>query len=508
LCGHKEVVKLLLDAGALCERDTFQGERCLYNALTMDIRKLLLQYDYSKAADPLQPLASHITSLLSREEPRTYDITLSGGDRWLNLHKFILSARSPYFAKKLQAAPETTTWKISNVMPPRALELAMSFLYLGPVSLDPTVGEDGSIVLGGVDKLSKLLEVSTLSELVLETDRRKIRQARQDEIARCRDQIEKWFEENVLARKLVVEPGKGDRGWIPSKEIFADVILQADEEEEEDDPENVDAPKKPRHRVLFPVHRAMLVRSEVFEAMFTLPFRESELYNAETGELQVVPLDIPPDVVEVILRFLYTEDANVPLHLALEVLYAADQFFIETLKNKAALVIITSVSNKQGATDEPEIDIYDVIRAAWFTKVRRLEEFGAQYIAHRLEDYLDKSEFSDLIVESAARIQNRQETDSIELIDDIRWYLDQRYRLRFEELGLDEVMDEDEEEAAAVALVERAEELQIRDSEAPLSSPEAIANGDDNIKSFTDMGDFELLSTRLENLLMKLGLDV
>jgi hypothetical protein len=28
LCGHYEVVRVLLDAGALCERDTFQGERC------------------------------------------------------------------------------------------------------------------------------------------------------------------------------------------------------------------------------------------------------------------------------------------------------------------------------------------------------------------------------------------------------------------------------------------------------------------------------------------------
>ena len=44
LCGHYEVVQLLLESGALCERDTFQGERCLYNALNDKIRKLLLEY--------------------------------------------------------------------------------------------------------------------------------------------------------------------------------------------------------------------------------------------------------------------------------------------------------------------------------------------------------------------------------------------------------------------------------------------------------------------------------
>src|ERR1700712_3768515 len=83
LCGHFEVVQLLLEAGALCERDTFQGERCLYNALTNRIRNLLLQYDYSKSTDPLQPLASHITSLLTRETPKTSDICLTASsEEW------------------------------------------------------------------------------------------------------------------------------------------------------------------------------------------------------------------------------------------------------------------------------------------------------------------------------------------------------------------------------------------------------------------------------------------
>lgn len=65
LCGHYEVVQLLLEAGALCLRDTFQGQRCLYNALNDRIRNLLLSYDYSKSTDPLQPFAAHITSLLT-----------------------------------------------------------------------------------------------------------------------------------------------------------------------------------------------------------------------------------------------------------------------------------------------------------------------------------------------------------------------------------------------------------------------------------------------------------
>ena len=98
---------MLLEQGAKCERDTFQGERCLYNALNDRIRNLLLSYDYSKSTDPLQPWAAHITGLLTREVPKTSDIAVHTRDATFQLHKAILSARSPYFARKLAAAPET-----------------------------------------------------------------------------------------------------------------------------------------------------------------------------------------------------------------------------------------------------------------------------------------------------------------------------------------------------------------------------------------------------------------
>ncbi|CAN8001451.1 unnamed protein product, partial [Ixodes hexagonus] len=41
LCGHKEVVEYLLDNGARCVANTFDGERCLYASLDMEIRNLL-----------------------------------------------------------------------------------------------------------------------------------------------------------------------------------------------------------------------------------------------------------------------------------------------------------------------------------------------------------------------------------------------------------------------------------------------------------------------------------
>ncbi len=130
LCGHYEVVQFLLEAGALCERDTFQGERCLYNALNNKIRNLLLEYDYSKSTDPLQPLASHITTLLTRQTPNTSDISLTAGSEKWNLHKFVLSARSPYFSNKLEMAPDTTVCKSRGGLTPSKSISGLAFWHV------------------------------------------------------------------------------------------------------------------------------------------------------------------------------------------------------------------------------------------------------------------------------------------------------------------------------------------------------------------------------------------
>ena len=422
------------------------------------IRNLLLQYDYSKSSDPLQPLASHITSLLTRNTPKTSDICLTASSEQWNLHKFILSARSPYFSKKLAAAPETIIWKLANTVPPEAFQVALRYLYLGDVPSDLGITNKGFVteeeVFKGIDKVSKQLEIESLWEGILAgSDRRIARQRHQDEVTRGRDQIEVWYRSNVLKHKLVVETGKAqDVKWSRDNAIFADVLVRADEQVEEaldsaqEAPNSSTSPRllngipigpapasrspstsrKLRKSILFPVHRAMLLRSEYFQAMFGSAFQEAQT----TEYLQIVYVDCSPAILEIVLTFLYTENADIPIELALDVLYAADMLFIEKLKTKAAVVISTigmgsgSLTDRtheaaQGVDVEVEpINVYDVIRAAWVLKVQRLEEFSARYLAYRLEDYIDEEEFEELIQESASRIQQRQETDSIELLDE------------------------------------------------------------------------------------------
>lgn len=444
----------------------------------------------------MQPLASHLISLLTREHPKTTDITVITPTESFHLHKFILSSRSPYFRSKLASAPDTTSWKLPPTIPPQSFQILLKHLYLGELPRDlgggPGTGFTDSEILAGVDRISKHLEIQNLSQLILDSnDRRLARQRRQDEVEKGRNQLEEWFRDNVLKHAVETDASRADGiKWDRDNGIFADVLLRADEDEVEKDDEGDDRPgasllrsiqsptnalgipldtisrpsrspsrtRRPRRSKIFPCHKAMLIRSEFFMTMFESSFRESQ----PTPHLQIVPLDCSPEVLEIILTFLYTEKADFGLQIAVDVLFAADMLFLEKVKAKAALVISTlgngtatampvSEADAEPQREDEDLDIYEILRAAWLTRVQRLEEFAARYVAYRLEVYIDDPEFADLVKESAGRITARQETDSIELLDDIRYYLSERFRLRFEDSGLEDVMDEEQAMAEALS---------------------------------------------------------
>jgi ankyrin repeat/BTB/POZ domain-containing protein 1 len=477
LCGHLDVVQLLLDNGALCERDTFQGERCLHNALNDKIKKLLVDHDYSKSTNPLQPYAAHITSLLSRERPDTFDLQLVCGNAALQAHKFILAARSPHFASKLNQAPEMATLKLPNTVPVESIYAILRFMYLSELPNDLGTDEEEEDILRGIEKFSRHIDIERLFDFALNrSDRRLTRQRMTDELTRGRDEIFAWFKDNVLKNKLTVDSSKvADIKWNRHNSVFADVLLRADDYDDDDNasesnpsdleaaslpqtssvpigpfsnPSRPSSPTSTRKSVLYPVHKAILIRSEYFLTMFSSGFKEAQ--NSEY--LQIISMDCPPDVLEVVLGFLYAEISDCPLEIALEVLYAADMMLLEKLKTKAATTIsslangvsVVEAESSRGQTEADDmVEIYEILRSAWALRVPKLEEFAARYIANRLEHYIDKEEFAQIVKESAERVKNREETDTIELIDDIRYYLSERFRLRFEDAGLEDMMNEE-----------------------------------------------------------------
>ncbi|KAL2874617.1 hypothetical protein SGCOL_010178 [Colletotrichum sp. CLE4] len=483
------------------------------------------------------------------------------------MHKFLLAARTPYFRKKLDGAPDTATWKLPTTYPLESFQVALRYLYLGEVPKDvvnarSTVTEEE--VLTGVDKLSKQLEIEQLWEAILVgNDRRLARQRYEDEVRRAQVQVDRFYREKVLGHKMVVETKRvGEVKWRHDNSIFADCLLCAHEpetDEIETDAEdsksvvhavgiplglatNGDKPKKrPRTSVVYPVHKAMLIRSPYFETMFSSEFREAQ----DSENLHVVTVDCMPEVLEIVLTFLYTEKVDCPLELALDLLYTADILFLDKLKTKAAQAISTLGSgtsniwadrtHRPDGEDRPDeemepINIYDVIHAAWDLRVQRLEEFAARYLANRLEDYIDEAEFAELIKESAERLKNREETDTIELLDDIRYYLGERFRLRFEDANLEEMMDEEGEINAemAEAIAAQSEQLHEEMREAGTISQEtasdppaatAVENDEDGegVKTLggevaedefaSDAINYQILLGKIDTMLDRLKLD-
>ena len=102
LCGHPDVVSYLLENGARCEASTFDGERCIYGALTNQIKKMLVNYSViSSRVKRREPFQEFLRRLLE-DACESSDITFIVHGVHIKTHKFILAARSSYFEQQFK----------------------------------------------------------------------------------------------------------------------------------------------------------------------------------------------------------------------------------------------------------------------------------------------------------------------------------------------------------------------------------------------------------------------
>eukprot|EP00850_Spirogloea_muscicola_P013976 SM000097S24829 [mRNA] locus=s97:483182:486885:- [translate_table: standard] len=104
LAGHLDAARILLDAGAICREHTFDGDRCHYSALNLRIRRILKAYE--ARPPPLNPLAASLRDCCIDSNSWWADITLCVAGKPIRAHRALLSARSSFFAHKLQ-----TSWR-------------------------------------------------------------------------------------------------------------------------------------------------------------------------------------------------------------------------------------------------------------------------------------------------------------------------------------------------------------------------------------------------------------
>ncbi|KXJ20187.1 Ankyrin repeat and BTB/POZ domain-containing protein 1 [Exaiptasia diaphana] len=159
LCGHESMVQFLLERGATCEPSSFDGERCVYAALTDRIKAMLKGF---KAITPECMRRDTYRECLRRflEDQEFTDACFVVHGVKLHTHRIILTARSPYFANMFE-----TKWRGKSVIrlnhplvKPLAFKAILQYLYTGRLYVDVSGVED-CIILAKQCKLTKLREI-------------------------------------------------------------------------------------------------------------------------------------------------------------------------------------------------------------------------------------------------------------------------------------------------------------------------------------------------------------
>lgn len=454
LCGHEEVVKLLLKSGAICDRDRHEGARCIYGALTDSIRDLLLSFDISKAFDMNQPFATHISSLLN-DHPflTTFDIIfeISSSQNLdststnnfnevytLKAHKYLICARCPRFFDVLcNGEKYKPVIKINNGVPGYILELLLKFIYLVPI-LHMIKHNDYNLLI----KLSRELEMENLTEFLNKakhiaepSEKSALMLENQYEFtSTAKEQLRQFVDSYIIQNSFCCadNPAQEDTIKLSQCEAYPDILVSL---------KGSNGISK-----IYPCHLSILLRSDYFKSMFLDPFKEFTTYTRSTDHyndigsaLQV--LDIPTSKIEVFelsLRYLYYDESNIPWDYAMDIILLSDFILTDRLKSLGATVITQSKEILQNYS------IFEILYFAWSTRLERLEEFVAKYVAFHIKKIYKQPEFKEAITKSSQRISQRQETDTIEFTDDIRFYLLEKYNFEPEDIPFFEEEDEND----------------------------------------------------------------
>ncbi|QLQ81604.1 hypothetical protein HG537_0F03650 [Torulaspora globosa] len=444
LCGHEEVVKLLLERGAVCDRDRYEGARCIYGALTDSIRDILLQYDISKAVDLNQPFVMHLSSLLKESAYQTHDICVtslgSKQNKRLQLHKFILSTRSPGFPGEINFNGGKHCIEMPSSVSPTVLEIVTKFIYLVPVLHEIDAKDMNRLIdLSSLWGMSELKEFLEQVRHVLDPSEKSTMMAEyQYRITeRAREQLCCFVNENILRNAV----DAGNESSLQSQDLismfnssaFPDLVVVV---------ENSHGLKR-----FYPCHLAILTRSNYFRIMFDLPLAENFTYKQFKAYQDMPPpteipiVSFPPcefEVAELLLRYLYYDASEIPWQYAMDVLLLADHLLEDRLKSMAAVIITQSKDILE------KYSIFQILYLGWETRMERLEHYAAKIVANDIQRYAEDPELKNAIMLSSRRISVRQETDSIEFVDDMRYYLLQKYAFEPDDIEL--LGEEDDEE--------------------------------------------------------------
>ncbi|CAF3442992.1 unnamed protein product [Rotaria socialis] len=410
LCGHLEITQYLLDNGARCEANTFDGERCRYGALTDSIRTLLRNYNVLTTRIVKRNTYDEFLRKLF-EQGLYSDITFVVDERKFPLHRCVLAARSSFFHETLE-----NRWhgkRLVNLTKAKfnaeSFEAVVRYLYTNCCE----------IKLDNIDSVKALARSCRLPQLIELIERKKYA-------------IDEWQASKTSSSsniyRLVLEPDEGDdsirsdfcmlaeqaiplelRQWIagsempfidqPHLDIFSDLVFIIDE------------------CYYFHVHRAfMCTRTEYFSALVKDHFNEM-LPNTiqQSAEKSIVVLKhIRKEHFLPLLHYIYSDECEISNDCVDDLLVIADELLLPGLKRLCGNTYSKMLSINT---------IMTTIRLARLFDLIKLEHQCIRFITDHLEEVLEQEEFKNFVLEDAASVVDRQEKDSIPIIDDLKFYL-------------------------------------------------------------------------------------
>ncbi|XP_027206327.2 ankyrin repeat and BTB/POZ domain-containing protein 1-like isoform X1 [Dermatophagoides pteronyssinus] len=406
LCGHMEVVRFLLEHGAKCDVKTFDGERCVYGALTDDIRKLLLkEYNViNKKIIRRNDYDEFLRKLLNDTKYTDIIFKIHNNRYQFRAHRCILMIRSKYFYKKFLGK-----WKDKHIIQinnkqvnPDAFKILLQYLYTGIVEFSFRIRDD-------VCRLFRQCHLNKINEMIdcriqeLQKQRRSLSMFRNKNVTIFLD-----FPVSLDYRKLFQttlpeefsDPNDDNDIESMKQTITGDVVFQIENQQ-------------------FNCHKLFFaIRSDYFVALFCDHFQESSNHRKihTIDKINKFIINDRIDLFRLLTCFIYTNniDNDITLDQVCDLLYASDVYLIESLKRHCATIIGANIGN---------FNPIDIIKWSRILNLPKLEAIATQYIANNLKNFINENDFKKLVIDDAQSVRQRQETDTIDIIDDIRYYL-------------------------------------------------------------------------------------
>ncbi|XP_057212078.1 ankyrin repeat and BTB/POZ domain-containing protein 1 isoform X2 [Triplophysa rosa] len=379
LCGHEELVQYLLANGAKCEANTFDGERCLYGALSDPIRRLLKEYKRITAKAMQRDYYDQFLQTLL-ELGNYSDVTFMVHGEMFKAHRCVLSARSEYFGHMLE-----TKWKGKSAIAlkhplvnPAAFAAILQYFYTGRLDIDVNYVED-------CKRLAKQCKIGELIE-ELEVKCKQVYEFVSSKPGTCVKVLTldphdfqlqdgmALLADSALPAELRVGYGQLPFDLSDSFPSYPDICFRVDGYD-------------------FLCHKAFFCgRSDYFKALLEDHFSEGETLQALPGIPVITLHDVSHDLFTRILYYIYSDNT-------------------QRLCGRTLAALLN------------EENVLHMWKTAKLFRLSRLEDQCTEYMAKIIERLVDKSEFADMIREDAGNVAARQETDSIPLVDEIRFHI-------------------------------------------------------------------------------------